>query len=107
MSGGCYDHAYSRIEELANEITPKTAMRRAFKAHLRDVAKACREIEWNDSGDGADEDAAIMKCLGKDAQDIILSAATNEARRALNELATEISYAELRGKESHESSSKK
>lgn len=71
MSGGHYDYAYSMIADLADRIEPTTKLRKAFKAHMRDVAKACFEIEWVDSGDyspGA-EDSAIRKCLGRKAKE--------------------------------------
>lgn len=66
MSGGHYEYAYYRIQELAEAIEPKTELRKAFKEHLLEVAKACHDIEWVDSGDSepGDEDAAIRKVLG-------------------------------------------
>lgn len=68
MSGGSYGYAYGKIEDLANEIRPTSPLRKAFKTHLRKVAKACHDIEWVDSGDygPGDEDEAIRACLGKD-----------------------------------------
>jgi hypothetical protein len=76
MSGGSYNYAYRRIEDLADEIVDDGAcdaasaeLRRAFKAHLRDVAEACRAIEWNDSCDGyKEEEALIRKCLCEGAE---------------------------------------
>jgi hypothetical protein len=67
MSGGHYDYAYVKIDELAGAILPTTPLRKAFKAHLKKVARACHDIEWVDSGDcsDGDEDAAICACLGK------------------------------------------
>jgi|APGre2960657404_1045060.scaffolds.fasta_scaffold640655_1 hypothetical protein len=81
MSGGRYSYAFGHVtmfadavEEAAylsgtldpwsNEVHPdrSTPARRAFVAHLRLVAEAMRAIEWEDSGDGADEEAAIRAC---------------------------------------------
>jgi hypothetical protein len=66
MSGGHYDYAYYHVQELAEAIEPKTELRKAFKEHMLEVAKACHDIEWVDSGDSSpgDEDAAIRKVLG-------------------------------------------
>ena len=68
MSGGAYDYAYAKIEQMAEELrdtgrehcaTP--AMRRAFKAHLFLVAKACMAIEWNDSADGDEREVELLR----------------------------------------------
>lgn len=88
MSGGSYDYAYGRIDDLADAIRPTTALRKAFKTHLRKVAEACKDIEWVDSGDcspGA-EDKAIRACLGKDGPALVLAEAVAEAVRAKVEL---------------------
>lgn len=74
MSGGSYDYAYCKIHDLASSIKLEGGcgegycappeLRRRFKKHLDDVAEAARAIEWNDSGDGDDEEAAkILRCL--------------------------------------------
>jgi hypothetical protein len=96
MSGGSYDYAYSRIDDLANEIAPTTAIRRAFKTHLRKVAKACHDIEWVDSGDcgKGDEDAAIMACLGKDGPSLVLAEVVEAAKLVSKELTEAIDRAE-------------
>lgn len=40
-------------------------LRLKFREHLRKVADAMKAIEWNDSGDGARDEAALIKaCLG-------------------------------------------
>jgi len=74
MSGGSYDYAYLKVERVAEEIdldggfgccaTP--LVRQAFKNHLRKVAAALKAIEWNDSGDGDDDEVDLInECLGK------------------------------------------
>ncbi len=73
MSGGSYNYAYHHVEEAALEITEdgccsaaSPELRRAFKAHLLKVAKALRAVEWNDSGDGDDEETLlILDVLGQ------------------------------------------
>jgi len=74
MSGGSYNYAYFRIEELSDEIRlqggckdfcASAELRQQFKDHLCLVAKACRAIEWNDSFDGDREEVELIKkCLG-------------------------------------------
>ena len=63
MSGGAYNHAYSRIEELADEISrnAKTPERKAFVSLLVKVAKAAGAIEWNDSGDGDPRETDLIR----------------------------------------------
>ena len=88
MSGGSYDYADIKIEEFANDIRPTTPLRKAFKAHLRKVAKACHDIEWVDSGDcgPGDENEAIRACLGKNGPALVIAEAIKEAARARAEL---------------------
>jgi hypothetical protein len=73
MSGGSYDYAYTRVEEMARKLRPEggcpslcaePALRELFREHLWRVAKAMYAIEWNDSCDGDDrERELIMACL--------------------------------------------
>ena len=88
MSGGSYDYAYARIRELADDIRPTTALRKAFKRHLHEVAKACEDIEWVDSGDckGGDENEAIRRVLGQNGPALILAEALTEALQAQKDL---------------------
>lgn len=58
MSGGSYDYAYERIQNLADEVDRRTRadqpdadLRQAFAAHLRSVADVAYELEWFDSRD--------------------------------------------------------
>jgi hypothetical protein len=78
MSGGSYNYMYQSIHELASMISENgvcdaasKTLRKAFKKHLELVAKTCRAIEWNDSGDGdSEEEKLIKKCLGLKKQPI-------------------------------------
>jgi len=88
MSGGSYDYAYCKIEDLADAIQPLTPLRKAFKEHLRKVSKACYDIELVDSGDksGGDEDAAILACLGESGPTLALAEAVKDAVKVRDEL---------------------
>lgn len=92
MSGGSYDYAYSKIEDLACEIKSRaqTIERKAFAAHLEKIAKAAHDIEWVDSGDygPGDENKSIRECLGNG---VILLQVVIEARRIMKDLQSEIS----------------
>ena len=63
MSGGSMNYLYSAVESATFE--ENTILRKAFRLHLLKVSEALRAIEWNDSGDGADnEDFLIAKAIG-------------------------------------------
>jgi hypothetical protein len=85
MSGGAYQYAFYRIEELAADIAATSPLRKVFKAHLVKVAKACRDIEWVDSGDcgPGDEDEAIRACLGENVQALVIAEVVADAERAI------------------------
>jgi hypothetical protein len=63
MSGGSMEYLYRRIEDAEFELN--THERVAFKEHLNQVAKACKAIEWVDSGDNSEgsENEFITKCI--------------------------------------------
>lgn len=63
MSGGAYNYAYSKLDNFIYEVNRRepSPERRAFLKHLIKVADAMKAIEWNDSGDGADEDTALKE----------------------------------------------
>jgi hypothetical protein len=67
MSGGRYDYAYQKVEDMAEQLAEsKSPLRRAFAKHLMLVSKAMHDVEWVDSGDyGEGDDAkAIELALG-------------------------------------------
>lgn len=77
------EHLYWRVEEA--HFREDTPLRRAFRLHLANVARAMRAIEWDDSGDGDDsEDEAIRACLGPHAEIAQLVIEANAARDALD-----------------------
>jgi hypothetical protein len=82
MSGGAYNYAYYRIEELAGDISrnAKTPERKAFVSLLIKVAKAAKAIEWNDSGDGdSSEEHLIREALGEDWEKICMQELISDA----------------------------
>ena len=65
MSGGSYDYAFAKVDEMAERLTnDRDPARVAFGVFLRKVAKAMHDIEWVDSCDYSpgDELAAIKEC---------------------------------------------
>jgi hypothetical protein len=96
MSGGSYDYAYEKINELAGRIQLKSNLRRAFSEHLYKVAEACKAIEWVDSFDASSphDDDAIRKVLGDQADALALAEAVKEATKIRDELHAAIASAE-------------
>jgi hypothetical protein len=88
MSGGSYDYFYSKVEDFATSLRLTSPLRKAFKAHMIKVARACEDIEWVDSGDcgTGDEDKAIMACLGKDGPAMVLAECVKESERVKADL---------------------
>jgi hypothetical protein len=95
MSGGSYDYAYCKIQDMADSLRCTTPARKAFKTLLNKVAKACHDIEWVDSGDCSpgDEDKAIRIALGDNGPALILAEAVAEAKRVQSELQSAIQEA--------------
>jgi hypothetical protein len=73
MSGGSYGYVHTQVRTLAEDIrliggcscaSPK--LRQEFKDQLEVIAEALKAIDWNDSGDGdEDEVDLILACLPK------------------------------------------
>ena len=63
MSGGSMNYLYSHIQDAEFDLS--TPERIAFKEHLNLIAKACKDIEWVDSGDNSEgsEIEFITKCI--------------------------------------------
>ncbi len=88
MSGGSMDYFYSHLEDAADKFILSTIARIAVRSHMLKLAKALRAIEWNDSGDGDDqEEELINDCL---APKEVLVITIPEAKRVLRELAKEV-----------------
>ena len=74
MSGGSMNYLYHLVRDA--EFHAHSPEREAFRKHLALVANALRSIEWNDSGDGDDQEVHnIMACIS-------LSASENDMLRA-------------------------
>ena len=86
MSGGSWDYAYQRVQDVADRFRgSRDATRRAFGEHLAKCAEAMRVVEWVDSGDStspADTDA-IRALLGPAP---IVAEIKAEAERLLGEV---------------------
>lgn len=87
MSGGSWDYISYKFDECAERLKEdKDIKRRALGRKVKDMADALHAIEWNDSGDGADEVTPIIKCLGKDGRKEVLEIAIEDAKKILSEL---------------------
>ena len=74
MSGGSMNYLYHLVRDA--EFHAHSPEREAFRKHLALVANALRSIEWNDSGDGDDQEVHnIMACIS-------LSVSENDMLRA-------------------------
>ena len=82
MSGGSMEYLYARLEDARfDTYSPE---RKAFRKHIFLVAKALKSIEWNDSGDGDDDEVSnIMACIS---HADVLEAVLEDARRVQREL---------------------
>ncbi len=86
MSGGSWDYIYGKFEEVADRLQSKnqTPLRRALGKHISKTAKAMHSIEWNDSGDGDDdEEKNIKAALGKDSDAQELSVLLEDAQKIM------------------------
>lgn len=93
MSGGFYEYADYKLRSFIGEFAAEanTPLRKAFLAHLINVAEAIHAIEWVDSGDygPGDEEEAIKKVLGPHWKELTLEEVLKEmdsTREQLKEL---------------------
>lgn len=79
MSGGHYSYAYVRVLEFAEQlrsniyskVVKDSALRREFAGHLYNVSLAMKAIEWNDSGDGDDQEEELIRiCIQKQGENM-------------------------------------
>lgn len=59
MSGGSYDYAFQKLEDLAGSIVKRRdnkITRLRVSKLLKELADICHDIEWIDSGDYGDDD---------------------------------------------------
>jgi hypothetical protein len=86
MSGGSWNYAYEKVEEMAVGLSVSAdPLRRAFASHLKGVARAMKAVEWVDSCDSGpgDEVKPIRLALGKDADPAILRECVADLDRAV------------------------
>ena len=92
MSGGSWDYAYCKIEEIANTLRRQSCpKRKALGRLLLLVADAMHDIEWVDSSDygPGDENASIervFKSLEIDPKDLYKVEAFNEIAETIRRL---------------------
>lgn len=75
MSGGSWEYAFLKIEDIADNLEASDCIhRRALGAYLRPAVNALHDIEWVDSFDlkKGEEIAAIKKCLGPRSNEVML-----------------------------------
>ena len=88
MSGGSMDYFYGKLDDAAEQFALTTMERVALRSHMLKLSKALKAVEWNDSGDGAnDESELIRECL---APKEVLSVTLSKAEEVLCALQDEI-----------------
>lgn len=91
MSGGSMGYFYSRLEEAAGMFRLNTMERIALQSHMLKLAKALQAVEWNDSGDGDDDETRlIIECL---APREVLATTIIEAKKMIKHLEEQINKA--------------
>lgn len=99
MSGGSWEYVYQKFEDVGTRLgESKQADRRALGDLVCRIAVAMRAIEWNDSGDGAKNEAELIRACVSDGA--ILEAAIIEARDVARRLSDEIKLATENGEAS-------
>jgi hypothetical protein len=90
MSGGSMDYLSEQVEEA--KFKEDSVLRRAMRKHLGKVAAALHAIEWNDSGDGADDEEQLIRaCISPTAE---LDQARGDAEKAKADLEKAIATAD-------------
>lgn len=99
MSGGSYDYAYVKVNDMACNLRLSSPLRRAFRQHLLDTADAMKSVEWADSCDISqdDADAAIKKAMGERWMQATLAEAVFAAHKMAVELNSLIEEAKKGG----------
>ena len=90
MSGGSMDYLYCKVQDASfREHTPE---RKALRLHLNKLAKALQAVEWDDSGDGADNEAELIREAIGDRD--ILEASIQAAKEAHKDLGDQLARVE-------------
>jgi hypothetical protein len=78
-----------KVEEA--RFDPSTPERRALRTHLNKLAMALHAVEWNDSGDGAENESELIRaCLSQGA---VLEDTIAQAKIAVANLSAELARA--------------
>ncbi len=89
MSGGSMEYLYRQVEDANFQLSSPDRI--AMKKYLIKVARALKAIEWNDSGDGDDEETKLIrKCIGDNS---ILASTIEEAEIVRDQLIEQIQLA--------------
>ena len=83
-------YLYSSVQDASfQEHTPE---RKALRLHLNKLAKALQAVEWNDSGDGADNESELIReAIG---DQIILEVSIQAAKEAHKDLGDQLARVE-------------
>lgn len=82
MSGGSMDFLYQKVKDA--EFNLNSPERIAFHKHLQKVSEALKAIEWNDSGDGDDDEMTLIREVIGDR--VILESVLEVAEKAIGNL---------------------
>lgn len=80
MSGGSFDYAYLKVENIIRDIEISRAISKnisvkVFKNHLQKIVETLRVLEWYESGDSDDieeVELSIQNCIGESFDKIVL-----------------------------------
>lgn len=93
MSGGSLDYVCYKVEDAASILCREKddPLFVAFGKHLKKVAKALHDVEWELSGDGAEDVDGTIRAVISPSNE--LQSATEEAEKALSFLQKSIEFA--------------
>jgi hypothetical protein len=66
MSGGSYNYAFHAVDDFASTLRNRHAddpLLLAFAHHLDFVSRAMHDVEWDESGDGADYATSVRAVI--------------------------------------------
>ncbi len=94
MSGGSLDYVHSKVRDAIEDLLRyrhlNPPLMRAFIEHLKLVADALHDVEWQTSGDGADWEASVRAVLAPGAE---IESAVALAKEAQADLARALAEA--------------
>jgi len=90
MSGGSMDYLHQKV--MGAYFRENTPERKALRIHMNRLADALCAVEWNDSGDGADDESGLIREAIGDR--IILEASIQAAKEAHKDLGDRLAHVE-------------